>query len=73
MKSGDLVHVPSNVLLLSDTEGSFKFTTEPTLGIVTRESLSDGKYYKIYCLGREWTIRQECAYPFSKKETRDVN
>lgn len=70
MKNGDLVHVPSNVLLLSNMEGSFKFTTEPTLGVVTNESCSDGKYYKIYCLGKEWAIRQECAYPLQRKESQ---
>jgi hypothetical protein len=67
MRKGDLVHVPSNVLLVDEVLdlGSYIFTTKPEVGVfLGNHSHSLRKYCKIFCMGKVWTLQKDSAFEF---------
>jgi hypothetical protein len=66
MKKGDLVHIPSNVLLVDKflAPGKYRFTTKPEVGIFI-ESGDELKYCRAFVLGKVWRIERECMFEFA--------
>jgi len=65
MRKGDLVHVPSNVLLVDEVLdlGNYIFTTKPEVGVfIGSDSLK--KYCKVFCMGKVWTLHKDSAFEF---------
>jgi len=67
MKKGDLIHVPSNVLLVDRdlAPGNYRFTTKPEVGVFI-ESDDALKYCRAFLLGRVWRIERNCMFEFAK-------
>jgi len=83
IKTGDLVHVPENVLLFDptskdeETKFDYTYTLSPQVGMVLGEPLffSDlespafpNKYCKIFCMGRIYNVNRESVFPLEKGE-----
>ena len=79
MRKGDLVHVPSNVLLLANDAdtGDFVFTCQPEVGVfLGNDGISSGlykeKHCKVFCMGKVWLINKSAAFEFVSRGERDV-
>ena len=66
MKKGDLVHIPSNVLLVDKSlaPGQYKFTTKPEVGVFI-EDADVLKYCRAFVLGKVWRIERNCMFEFA--------
>lgn len=69
-KKGDLLHIPSNVLLQHATQlgqGEFRFTDEPEVGVLINK-LSE--HWEIFCLGKIWRVRPDRVYELQGRRER---
>ena len=66
-KKGDLLHIPSNVLLqhaAARGQGEFMFTVEPEVGVLVNK-LSE--HWEVFCLGKIWRVRPDRVYELKRK------
>ena len=80
MRKGDLVHVPSNVLLLANDvdAGDFVFTCQPEVGIfLGSDGLSSGlrkeRHCKVFCMGKVWVINRSAAFEYISRGEKDAS
>ena len=71
MRSGDLLHIPSNVLIVEEPlryMDNYMFTSKPELGIYLSECGQLKGYSKVVCDGQVWLVLTKSIYPFENVE-----
>lgn len=66
-KKGDLLHIPSNVLLqhaAPNGQGEFMFTVEPEVGVLVKKQFG---HWEVFCLGKIWKVRPDRVYELKRK------
>lgn len=63
MQQGDLVHIPQDVELWSETDKGMRIrrTDRPTVGVYL--STTSHHVYQVYANGREWKLKRRDVYP----------
>jgi len=86
IKTGDLVHIPENVMLFRDDctreQLDYVFTEAPRVGMVVSDQfyLDDketpsfpNKYYRIFCMGKVYSVDRRYVFLLKKGQEEYVS